>query len=62
MCLLSKCVFKCSLHMPDLYVCMMGVISGSNYEIEDHMRFYVIFHIICIMACMWRRTLFKHCD
>ena len=48
MCCVSS-VSRCSLHMSDLCVCMRGVISELNSEIEKS-------HAICVLVVvyMWR--------
>ena len=45
----------CSLHMTNLCVCMMDVISEFNSEIEGPLAFCVLFYVLCVLevVCMW---------
>ena len=56
---------RCSLHMPDLCVCMRDVISEFNSEIEGSLAFCALmlflfsgssFYVECILLCLsaWR--------
>ena len=43
---------RCSLHMSYLCVCMRGVISELNSEIEGSLSFYVPMLFLCYMLCL----------
>ena len=49
LCLWSQCVSRCSLHMSDVCVCMMDVISEFNSEIEGSLALRALMLFLCSM-------------
>ena len=43
---------RCSLHISDLCVCMMGVISEFDFEIERSFEFCALLLFLCYILCL----------
>ena len=48
----SMCVYRCSLHVSDVCVCMRGVISEYNSDIEGSNASCALMLFLCSILCL----------